>query len=195
MIKHVVFDIGNVLADFHPIPYFRQKMADVDVSAVCACVFDEIWTRMDRGDFLCAEAMQIHLRKYPQYAKEISYIYEHWLEMMIPLEDTFAYMKECKERGFGVYLLSNIGVECHEYLAKRDAYFNLADGMVLSYQEHLVKPQREIFACLLGRYGLKGEECVFFDDSEANVATACAMGMRGIVFKDLKQAKCEAALW
>lgn len=195
MIKHVIFDIGNVLADFHPIPYFSKRMPQSDIEAVCACVFNEVWTGIDRGDYLCAEAKQMHLRQFPQYEKEITDIYAHWLDMMVPMEDTFFYMQECKAHGYQVYLLSNIGVECHEYLAKRDAYFDFADGMVLSYQEHLVKPQREIFQCLLKRYDLEAKECVFFDDNADNVAAACDLGLRGIVFENIEQARQEANLW
>ena len=157
MIHNVIFDIGNVLADFHPIPYFSKLLPNCDVEAICACVFDEIWEGIDRGDYLCEEAKQLHFRKYPQVQKEIEVIYAHWLEMMKPMEESFAYMKECKEHGYRVYLLSNIGIECHEYLARRDDYFGFADGMVLSYQERCIKPEHRIYEILLQRYGLKAE--------------------------------------
>lgn len=195
MIQNVIFDIGNVLARFHPIAYFAKWLPNSDVEAICGCVFDEIWAGIDRGDYLCDEAKRLHIRKYPQYQKEIEIIYAHWLEMMIPMEETFAFMKECKAHGYHVYLLSNIGIECHEYLAKRDAYFAFADGMVLSYRERCMKPEREIYEILLRRYGLKAQECVFFDDSAANVNAACALGIHAYVFQDVSSAKHEARLW
>lgn len=193
--RNVIFDIGNVLVDFHPIPYFQSLMPDGEMETVCPLIFDQVWEDIDRGDYLCETAKQMQIEKLPQYEKQINCIYEHWKEMMYLYKDSFSFMKECKEHGYGVYLLSNIGEESHSYLKEQYEFFDLADGMVLSYQERCIKPERRIFECLLERYDLQAKDCVFFDDRKQNIEVAKAVGMRGIVFCSLEQAKKEANLW
>ena len=144
---------------------------------------------------MCDEAKNEHMQKYPQFHQEIACIYAHWKEMMVLNEETYAYLKECQSHHYQVYLLSNIGLESHQYLKARYAFFDDADGAILSYQEHVIKPDQRIYELLLSRYGLKAEECVFFDDNASNAAVACALGIKGIRFITCEQAKQEAALW
>ena len=55
----------------------------------------------------------------------------------------------------------------------------------------LVKPDREIYECLLKTYDLKAEECVFLDDRKENVEAARNIGMAGILFENYEQAWAE----
>ena len=55
----------------------------------------------------------------------------------------------------------------------------------------MIKPDPAIYKLLLSRYGLKAEECVFLDDTPANVEAAKALGMQGIRFLDKEQAEAE----
>lgn len=123
MIKNVIFDIGNVLVDFHPIPYFQRLLPKSDMSLICPLIFDAIWEQIDEGRLTCEQAKRKHIQRHPQYTKEIEYVYAHWKEMMVLKEDTYAYFKECQQRGFHVFLLSNIGAESHQYLSERYAFF------------------------------------------------------------------------
>lgn len=191
MIKQYIFDIGNVLVDFHPHRYFEQVMPNQQMAKVCDLVFDEVWEEIDRGTYLQDHAMKLHLKRYPQYEKQIRYIYAHWLEMMALKEDTFAFLQSIQEQGFPVYLLSNIGEESHAYLKLKYSFFEAVDGMVLSYQERCNKPNRKIYEILLERYQLKAEECVFFDDSKANVAMAQELGIHAYVFECVEQVQKE----
>ena len=65
------------------------------------------------------------------------------------------------------------------------------DGGIMSYTVHLAKPDPAIYQTLLGRYGLKAEECVFLDDTVRNVEAAQALGIAGIVVTSQEQAKKE----
>ena len=195
MIKNVIFDIGNVLVDFHPIPYFQRLLPKSDMSLICPLIFDSIWEQIDEGRLTCEQAKRKHIQRHPQYTKEIEYVYAHWKEMMALKEDTYAYFKECQQRGFHVFLLSNIGAESHQYLSERYTFFDDADGAILSYQHRCIKPDVRIYQLLIKRYRLNAEECVFFDDNLLNIQNACALGMKGILFENCTQAQWEAALW
>lgn len=195
MIQNVIFDIGNVLVDFQPIPYFQQLLPNSDMKMICPLIFDTIWEKIDEGLLTCEQAKLRHIEKYPQYTKEIEFIYTHWKEMMTLKEDTYAYLKQCQQHHYKVFLLSNIGAESHRYLRERFAFFNDVDGAVLSYRHYCIKPDIKIYKLLLERYQLCANECVFFDDNMLNIQSACSLGMKGICFKSCTQAKKEAALW
>ena len=58
------------------------------------------------------------------------------------------------------------------------------EGIVISGEIRMVKPDARVFGYLLDRYGLNPRTTVFIDDSKANVRAAKAIGMIGIKFDD-----------
>ena len=56
----------------------------------------------------------------------------------------------------------------------------LFDAVLLSYEEHLVKPNPEVFRIMAQRMGLRPEECVMIDDLEENCEGAEVAGMRSV---------------
>ena len=61
-------------------------------------------------------------------------------------------------------------------------------GIVLSCEEHVVKPDPKIYQTLLERFGLRAEECLFLDDCVGNVQGARKAGLEAEVF-DLPHAE------
>ena len=47
----------------------------------------------------------------------------------------------------------------------------------------MLKPDPAIYLCMLEKFGLKAEECLFFDDVEVNVEAAQKLGIHGHVFR------------
>jgi putative hydrolase of the HAD superfamily len=56
----------------------------------------------------------------------------------------------------------------------------LFDKLFLSYEIGIHKPDAGIYTHVLQNAGIKAEECVFIDDSLANVDAARLLGMKGI---------------
>ena len=92
-----------------------------------------------------------------------------------------ALVKELKEKGYGVYLLSNASFRQPEYWNRvpGSQYF---DGTMVSAFVKRVKPEHEIYELFYVRFGLDPRECLFIDDSIANIEGAEHAGMDGIVF-------------
>ena len=65
------------------------------------------------------------------------------------------------------------------------------DGVIVSYQYKVMKPDRSIYEILLNKYKLKAEECVFIDDRVENVEGAKKIGFYGIHFQSFEQASAE----
>ena len=62
MIKHIIFDIGNVLMSFQPKEYYRQLFPDEKrCASLCEQVFGHlIWENYDQGVFLLADVRKAY---------------------------------------------------------------------------------------------------------------------------------------
>jgi putative hydrolase of the HAD superfamily len=65
----------------------------------------------------------------------------------------------------------------------RDAFPELFDGVVISGEVGLHKPEPEIFRLGAERIGVPPEHCVFVDDLKENVAGAEAVGMTAVLHR------------
>lgn len=193
MIKNVVFDIGNVLAGFAWKEFYEsfgftdevfEKLAD-------ATVRSDFWNEMDRGKLSDDQLLEGFIQNDPSIEKEIRQVFEDVTEMISRYDYSIPWLKELKERGYGVYYISNFAHKAHMECKKALDFLSEMNGGILSYQDKLIKPDPEIYRLLCQRYGLKAEECVFIDDTEKNVLAAQKEGMKGIVFHTLGQAKEE----
>jgi putative hydrolase of the HAD superfamily len=65
----------------------------------------------------------------------------------------------------------------------RDSFSELFDGVVISGEVGLHKPQPEIFQLAAERIGLEPRECVFVDDLRENCVGAEAVGMTAVLHR------------
>ena len=188
-IKNIVFDFGGVLVDWNPHylydKYFgSREKADWFLGNICTYE----WNVQADGGKPFAECIAELSAKYPQWTKEIQLYFDRWIEMMgEELPGMREMVLRLKEAGFGVYGLTNWSSETFCQVRERYAVFGLLDGMVVSGEEGVTKPDREIFRRLLERYSLNGNECIFVDDSPKNVEGAIRAGLGGIVFHSPEQ--------
>ena len=69
--------------------------------------------------------------------------------------------------------------------------FNELEGKVVSGEEFMIKPDAEIYHCLLDRYSLEASESIFIDDNADNVEGARKVGMHAVQFKNAEQLEKE----
>ncbi|MBR2669659.1 MAG: HAD family phosphatase [Solobacterium sp.] len=179
-IRNIIFDMGKVLIGFDPEIFMdRAGIFDpADRKIIRREIYDSPrWTAMDQGDLDEKEMIRIVKPVLPEHLRNhADYLIGRWFEPIIPVEGMEELVCELKERGYGIYLLSNASVMQKVYwptilCAK---YF---DGTVVSADEHVMKPDEKIYTILLERYGLKASECIYIDDREENVSTAGRLGM------------------
>lgn len=193
MIKNIVFDIGNVLAGFVWQEFYRsfgfseevfEKLAD-------ATVRSSLWNEMDRGEMSDDQLLEGFIRNDPSIEKEIREVFQNVKGMVCRYEYAIPWIKGLKERGFGIYVISNFAHKAYLDCSEALDFLQEVDGAIISYQEKLIKPSPEIYRLLCSKYGLAAEECVFIDDTAPNVEAAMKEGMKGIVFHTREQANEE----
>lgn len=186
MIKNVIFDIGNVLMTFDPYHYYQTVFADKErTKQICQHIFThEAWLKYDQGILFIKDLYQIYHKEFCEYHLEIDEILSNWMKLMQPITTSFTCMKQLKNEGYHIYILSNISKDSTDYLKATQPFFSWCDGAVLSYEEKLLKPDPLIYKCLFERYDLIEEECLFIDDRLENIKTAKQLGMKGILLDD-----------
>ncbi len=184
MIRHIIFDMGNVLIRFDR-EYFisRLGITGADREMLMREVFLSLeWARMDRGTMDDGEATRSICLRLPTHLHEAARkLVSMWDRPILPVEGMYELVRELKEAGYGIYLLSNASFRQHDYWPRVPAS-RFFDGTYISCDHKLVKPQPEIYREMLASFGLAGEECVFIDDSPANIEGAYFCGIPGIVF-------------
>jgi putative hydrolase of the HAD superfamily len=96
----------------------------------------------------------------------------------LPVPAMYDTIRTLRAAGLRTALLSN-SWGCDEY--PRADFPGLFDTVVLSGEVGMRKPEKEIFLHAAQALGLAPAECVFVDDMEANVASAQACGMTGVL--------------
>jgi putative hydrolase of the HAD superfamily len=187
MIRNVIFDMGNVLIYYDPDAFLdRINLKNPEDRALLKreIYLSLEWSMMDRGSLTDDEAAEIMVRRVPQHLQEsVHKLVNEWERPILPIEGMEELVRELKDNGYGIYLLSNASYRQHVYWPEIPAS-ELFDGVLVSADVHLVKPQPEIYKLLCSRFSLKEEECVFIDDSTANAEGAAFSGMRAVVFHD-----------
>lgn len=191
MIKNVIFDLGNVLIDFKPIKYIKSLGYDDEkvLEIFNKTIKDSIWADMDRGIYRDKESyVSAFKTKYPEIQDDIDkFLGGPWIENVIfPLKDNLKMIDLVKEKGLKYYILSNYPKDAFEYTYDMCPFIQNGDGMVISYDVLMIKPDKNIYLKLLDKYGLKANECLFIDDLDINVEGAKSVGINAFVFKDLE---------
>lgn len=191
-IKNVIFDLGCVLVDFHPDACMKTLgFSKEAVDAFHANIFPVFWEQCDKYPYEDQEIRTLFKKRVPGFEAEVDRLWDNLPTITNVYEYSNAWLRTLKEKGYGVYILSNYGKNAFEINSKTYDFLKYADGMVISYQVSELKPDREIYKHLLDTYGLLAEESVFIDDRQINIDGAKNCGIAGIWFQNYEQADKE----
>lgn len=183
-IKNIVFDFGGVLIDWNPHYLYNTYFTDRDkMDYFLANICTGNWNlEQDRGRPL-AEATKSLQAQYPAYKEAIQLFYSEWYKMLKgEIKPTIKLLHHCKAKGYKIFGLSNWSAETFPIALKKYDFWSAFDGIVLSGNEKLVKPDPRLYQRLLHRYSLQAEECLFIDDNSANIEAALALGFNVALF-------------
>jgi putative hydrolase of the HAD superfamily len=190
MITTIIFDIGNVLADFawkEHIESFGYDTAMVErISA--ATVKTPIWNELDRGEWSYETIIDSFVAHDPEIEADIRRVLSDISTMVTRNDYAIPWIQDLKQKGYRCLYLSNYSEKAAKETAGALDFLPYLDGGILSYKEKLIKPMPEIYQLLIDRYDLIPEECVFMDDMLPNVEGAQKFGIHTIQFKNQAQA-------
>jgi len=125
-----------------------------------------------------AEAVAALTAMFPRHAAEIRAFDERWDEMVPgPIEGSIALLEKLRAGGVRLFAITNFSAEKFAVARRRFAFLNGFEGVIVSGDEKVLKPDPAIYRLLLDRHALKAGDCLFIDDSLKNVEGARVLGM------------------
>lgn len=194
-IQTVIFDLGGVLIDWNPEYVFldefdgnREKM-NWFFENICTSEWNE---QQDAGTPY-QQATEERVRLFPEYEKHIRMYYGRWEEMLgNAIAGSVEILNKLRNaEGIRLIALTNWSHETFPIALDRFDFLGWFEGIVVSGEEKMIKPQAAIYNLTLDRYQIDPNTAVFIDDRKSNVDGAIASGMKGIHFQSPEQLKNE----
>lgn len=147
-------------------------------------LFDEerLFTKAGYGELSSYDFLS--LLGYP----DPEYHMRHYIEKYLTLDETFLPFAKAYSRHCDFVLLSTDISEWSAYITE---YYDLNKYFtykIVSGDVHCRKPDKKIYEIALNRIQRKAEECLFIDDSIANIESAKELGIPSVLFNRFEEA-------
>ncbi len=190
----IIFDLGGVLIDWNPKYLYHKLFEDEEeMEWFLENVCNSDWNAQQDAGRSFEEAIDGVVADHPNYKDQIEAFYSRWSEMLGgPISDTVQLLEGLKaDNSCRLLALTNwsrqtfpIALECYDFLG----HF---EGILVSGDEKMKKPDREIYDLLIDRYNVVPSQAVFIDDSGPNIIAAREVGMHVIHFNGGDQLRKE----
>lgn len=186
-INTIIFDLGNVLINWDPNRLYKKIFSDDEERAYFLdniCTSD--WNVQQDAGRTLEDATNLLLDQHPKYETEIRAFYGRWTEMIGgPIQGTVDILNQLKkENKVRLYALTNWSNETFPYALENFDFLQIFEGILVSGDEKLIKPDTRIYELMMQRYNISPTKAVFIDDSEKNIEGAKAIGLHGLHFTE-----------
>ena len=186
----IIFDLGGVLIDWNPRHLYRKIFQDEQqMEYFLQHITTSDWNEEQDAGRSLAEATEILVAQHPQYRTEIQAFYGRWTEMLGgPIAGTVALLEAIKQQGnHGLYALTNWSAETWPIAWERYAFLQWFEGILVSGQEKIRKPDPAIYEMILDRFQIKKNTTLFIDDNLRNITAAKEVGIPSVHFQSPEQ--------
>ncbi len=181
-VRYAVFDVGNVLIEWNLRFLYQKVIPDPER---LAWFMTHVWDgalnlELDRG-LPFADGIARLVARHPDWETEIRAFDERWDETAPrTIAANVKVLAELRATGVPRYSITNFSAEKFAQTRKRFPFLDTFDGLIVSADVRLVKPDAAIYQLLLDRHGLVANEGVFIDDSEPNIRAATLLGFHTV---------------
>lgn len=184
--KNIIFDFGRVLVGLDKqrcVDAFRAIDAGDVAVYVDECRQEDLFHDLETGKTGVAEFCDEVRRKSPRCRATDDEICRAWNLLLTDIPTARLQRLLQLRESYRLFVLSNTN-PIHWQKAVSDFFPYRGHGVddyfervFLSYRMHLVKPAPEIYVRLIAETGIRPEETLFIDDSEANCSAAAGLGL------------------
>ncbi len=184
-ITTVVFDLGGVLIDWDPRHLYRQLFSDPqEMEVFLRDVVSPDWNAQQDSGRTWAEATAELLAKHPDQEEMIRAYVDRWSDMLAgPITGTVDVLRDVRDRGMRIYALTNWSAETFPRARPMFPFLEWFEGIVVSGDERIKKPDPEIWHRLVARYDIDPGRSVYIDDMPYNADVARELGFHAIRFE------------
>ncbi len=186
-IHTIIFDLGGVLVDWNPAYLYRKIFPDEEeMNFFLREICSPEWNAMQDAGRPLAEATATLVAQYPHYKPQIESYYGRWTEMVNGIfQGTVDILESlARKKSYRLLALTNWSQETFPFALRHYDFLKHFEGILVSGEEKLIKPDPRIFELFLQRYDIKDPGgALFIDDNVANVETAKRIGLQAILFE------------
>ncbi|MEM1235826.1 MAG: HAD-IA family hydrolase [Pseudomonadota bacterium] len=184
MIQAVIFDIGNVLIEWHPERYYDRVIGEERRKALFTEVdLHGMNDRVDKGEGF-RDVIYETAEAYPAWRGEVRQWHDNWIELAQPVIDhSVRLLRALRAKGVPVFALTNFGVESFAYAQTQYDFLGEFDREYVSGRMRVIKPDPEIYRMVEEDCGVEPGALLFADDRADNIAAAAARGWQGHLFE------------
>lgn len=188
-VDFVVFDIGNVLIRWEPLPALEPVVGRERADAFLAEAAIDFHGRNLRADGGTPwSEIVAELTEHDAAVGEVGQAYvDHYADAIRePIDGTVAILRELHEAQVPLFAVTNFSAELFPIARELHDFLELFEEIIVSGEEGVTKPDPEMWEILeeVTRHIGGLEDAVFIDDSSANVMSAEQAGLDALLFTD-----------
>jgi len=183
-IKAIIFDLNGVFIVGHP-KLSERFYRDFGIEeSVFLLALHDIMSQIRKPDAKNAYSYwQPYLKEWNVPLNEEQFL-NYWFTAEKEDIEMISLAKILKQKGLTLFVLSNNFRERAEYYKKQFPFLStFFEKIYYSWQTGFIKPDKRAYELLLRENNLQPSECMYFDDSEKNVACAQEIGIESYFFR------------
>ena len=190
-ITTIIFDFGNVFVNWDARNLYKRFFPTLEaVDSFLEEIHFAEWNEHQDAGRPFKEGVAELSKQFPQYAELIQAYDTHWMESITEtLHETIQIARNLKQSGWPLFMLSNFSAEKFVLMKEQHDFLEIFDDIIISGEHKVIKPDPALFEITLKRINRKAGECLFIDDSLANLVTARKMGFITIRYLSPAQLK------
>jgi FMN phosphatase YigB (HAD superfamily) len=181
--RAIVFDLGKVLVDFD------YGIAARKLAAQCKLNPEEIRYFIAQSPLLLSyETGQMTRQQfYDQicsatgFCGTIDEFGGFFGDIFVPIEPMVQLQATLRRRGLPTYIFSNTNELAISHIRRNFPFFANFDGYIFSYEHASMKPDARLYEVVERQSGRRGDEILYLDDREENIAAGAQRGWQVIL--------------
>lgn len=184
----LIFDIGDVLYTWSP-----NTPTPISPQTLKSILSSPTWALYECGKLTEEECYERAASEHSTDATNVARAFEHARESLLPNTELLSFIERLKQESQGklrVFAMSNISQPDFEALvAKKSVDWTIFDHVFTSAAAGMRKPDLCFYRYVIDRVGCNPATTAFIDDKAENVLSARSLGMHGLVYHQLEDAR------
>jgi putative hydrolase of the HAD superfamily len=192
MLRHIIFDLGNVLVNIHPNQVMEEfaKSSDLDAKEISSFFLSDFHMKYMSGGYSTQEFYN-QLKKEFHINLDFNEFLKIWNKVIGSPKDGIGEVIDKLALHYPLSICSNTDPVHWNYCVNNYNFLSKFTNYFLSFEIGSRKPNRQIFRTILDTLNARPEECLLIDDTYENIETARGMGFCTIHANDTAKVKQE----